>query len=274
MDLKSYVCEYCENSFSKKFNYQRHLLHIHGIEKISLDSKKDPTVHNQSNSNECEKCKKTFHSKYYLTEHLKGCKGCNKSLYQCDHCQKVFKNKKSIYQHRKICKHQPQPQRIYTRILYHPTELNLYTDHFHGDVCKKMLDQLSMFEVNYLFVIDYATEIFLRNENQCIQKKSLNIYHSQVHIGNNEWAIVQDNRLYTYIACLISNQLSEWVYANQSMIPKRLFKKVVSFLDCMSDQGYINTDDRIKEKEMVSEYKHLVRGLKIMMYNVTNNTVF
>jgi len=122
-------------------------------------------------------------------------------------------------------------------------------------------------------VLDYSRELFTNPANKCIKKDDLKSGHSEVHIGDNKWEIKLDKALYPKLVSDLANNLSEVVYTNRNNIPKNWFDKIINFLDYMAEDGYINTDDKDKKKRMEQDFKILAKELKLIIYEVTRNTI-
>jgi len=49
---------------------------------------------------------------------------------------------------------------------------------------------------------------------------------------------------------------------NEIVYVKETFEKIINFVDYMADEGYINTDDKDKEKQILQEYQMFVKGIE------------
>ena len=152
-------------------------------------------------------------------------------------------------------------------VVYHQDNIEYLKDHIGEEAIeyiKKMYPR-----VDRRIVMDYSKRLFERPENQCVQKKNLKMGHSDVHIGNNEWEAAMDKSIYPKLACGVANHMSDYLYAKRDQLRKEAFEKIISFVDYMADEGYINTDDKEKEKGILREYQMFVKELKMIIYNKT-----
>ena len=223
--------------------------------------------------------------------------------FSCDQCHKKFKNNKSIYVHKQICKGQAlvpksssgdqiaetinnttnienqQNNHIQTQnnqnviVVYNPAGTEFKTDHIRQDAFIKRILETIRPGINHNMVLDYGREILTHPKNKCIQKKSLKEGYSKVHMGENKWNLKMDNKVYPQLASNLANDLSELVYTNQTKIPKQWFKRMIDFLDYMSDEGYINTEDEEQKHQIEKEFSFLVRELKLVIYDITHGSL-
>lgn len=257
----------------------------------------------------CTKCNKTFCANWYLTKHMEKCKGIrDKNSCEYCHLEfkhqrsrfghyKICKVKKERdatalipYEastnepiHAQTINNNIQTQNnnnIQTQnnidtqnntqniiVVYHPDNIEYLKDHIGEealDYIKKMYPR-----VDRRIVMDYSKRLFDRPENQCIQKKNLKMGHSDVHIGNNEWEAAMDKSIYPKLACDVANHMADYLHAKRDKLRKETFEKIINFVDYMADEGYINTDDKEKEKRILHEYQMFVKELKMIIYNKT-----
>lgn len=286
------TCEICESTFSKKYNYQRHMLMIHGIDK---NHTLEHEIRNEGgNTNLCPHCFQTFQSKWYLSKHIEKCSG--KILqFSCEQCQKKFKDKKSIYRHRTICKgssfipmvpskiiknttplEQPitkQNEKQTIIVTYNPSRIIFNKEHLNQVEFMDHILQTMRRRINHNMILDYARKILVYPENKCIQKKYLKEGYSKVHIGDNQWSMKLDQTIYPHLASILANELSELININRELFPMPLFTQLISFLDYMADEGYINTDNQEQQKIIKREFSYLVRELKLIIYDITHGSI-
>lgn len=289
--FSKWLCEYCDGTFSSKFNYNRHMLRIHGIDECSnlnnICSNNNKSSgnftqelsHHSNKENRCNICLQTFKSKWYLSKHVKKCsEEQDKKEFSCDLCHKKFKNHNSIYRHRTICKSLQVVPSIHPKneseiMIYNPFRMIFKKNHIHQDnFIHRLLEKINH-RINHTIVLDYAREILTHPENKCIQKKSLKVSHSEVHIGENNWNLKIDQTIYPHLASNLANELSEIIYINRDTIPIHLFNQTIKFLDYMSDEGYINTENETEKNEIKREFTYLVRELKLIIYDITRGSL-
>ena len=252
---------------------------------------------------ECSKCKKTFSRDWSLKRHMEKCQGI-KDKFSCQYCNKLFSHEKSRFKHYKICIAKkeinskaliiPEPllrnvpiitnnidtQNIQTQnniktqnnnqniiLVYNPDNMEFIKDHI-GEEAVEYIKGLYP-KVDRRIVMDYSKRILNLPENQCIKKDDLKSGHSKVHIGDNEWEKITDNSIYPKLACTMANNMSDYLYTKRNKLRKETFEKIMSFVDYMSDEGYINTEDKEKEKKILQEFKSFVRELKLIVFNKT-----
>lgn len=300
----TFICSICDHSVSSSRNLRRHLLSLHGVhcaneidEPLKVAKKVYP----------CHYCNKSFATQKYRTKHSDVCKHTNKEItiypHTCPKCNKCFKNARSIYSHSKICKGgnplaagssivadqvantihntnntnnidtqnniQNQTNNNNIIIVYNANEIDFKKDHIDQDAFIQRILEMIRPEVNRNIVLDYGREILNRPDNKCIQKHSLHDGHSSVHVGKNKWNTKLDKTIYPKLACNLANDLSEMVYSNRDKIPRQWFGRMIGFLDYMSDEGYINTENDEQKHRIEREFTMLVRELKLIIHDVT-----
>ena len=257
-------------------------------------------------NNLCDMCNKEFTRTWYLRKHLDCCRGVKNPL-QCEYCKKHFLHKDSRFKHYKVCKTkkeidsmalvpvadpsdvvQPttinnniETQNIQTQqniqnqnnnqnviIVYNPGSTEFKTDHLKADDLQKILQLATPF-VNSNAVREYTRQIMSHPENQCIKKEDLKSGHSEVHLGDNQWELELDRDIYPKLASNMANSMSDFLYTKRDQLRREMFDKLTKFVDHMADEGYINTDDAEKHKEMKKEYKTFVKGLKLIVFGAT-----
>jgi hypothetical protein len=79
------VCEICNKTFKKKYNYLNHL------------NRKTPCIKEEIH---CHKCDRKFKSLIHLQTHLNKTKSCdNNEIYKCDSCNKQYITKRNYNKH-------------------------------------------------------------------------------------------------------------------------------------------------------------------------------
>lgn len=117
---KDVTCRFCSKTSASREHLAAHIAKIHRYEpevKDSLMMMPQPMVNSvggnstlvtQSNEEEgvlhfCEKCNKSFHKRYLLRRHMKGCQNYRKDpgalLTRCRACERIFKDRASLQKH-------------------------------------------------------------------------------------------------------------------------------------------------------------------------------
>ena len=304
-----YFCEHCACAFVSKYNLTRHLKNIHQYSvgsnteilshpipkkshpnpknshlnpKISHPDPKNshPILEDGINPLKCSKCERVFSSKWYLNRHQHQCGG-KTNPYECQYCQRTFQHPRSRYKHYKTCtnphsfEEKTSVPALETIVEYNmdAQTIAFKRDHLNIEELIKKLVGTIQTDVNRTIVLVYIRELYLNPVNRCIKKHNLEVGYSEVHLGNQQWEVKLDKVLYPKFVADLSNHLSELIYINRSFIPNFWFSKIIGFLDYMAIDGYINTDDKEKQRYIKNEYLLLVKELKLTMYNLTKNLV-
>ena len=83
-DDKTFYCSYCDKGFTRKFNYEKHILTNHSDKKEEF---------------ECSDCQKTFSSQSNLTRHTKTKHTPHQKEYVCNNCNKKFERQDTLLRH-------------------------------------------------------------------------------------------------------------------------------------------------------------------------------
>jgi len=257
----------------------------------------------------CKKCDKCLYAKWYLTKHMEKCKGIRDkhSCEYCHKIFKHDNSRFGHYKICKVKKERDATALIpYEPLTNEPMNVNTINNNiqtqnnnniqtqnnidtqnntqniivvYHQDNIEYLKDHIGEEALEYIkkmyprvdrrIVMDYSKRLFDRPENQCVQKKNLKMGHSDVHIGNNEWEAAVDKSIYPKLACGVANHMSDYLHTKRDQLRKEAFDKIISFVDYMADEGYINTEDKEKEKRILREYQMFVKELKMIIYNKT-----
>jgi len=148
-------------------------------------------------------------------------------------------------------------------------QLQLITEHITADVLKQLVHMSENSDV-----LSSYTEHLLENpRNRCVKKTNLRTGHSEVHVGNNEWKIFQDKQVYPKLVADVASCFADFLNGHRRQMNHATFMRLVEFVDYMSDQGYCNTDDREKEREIKASYRDILQRTKYTCYNATKQTV-
>jgi len=153
-------------------------------------------------------------------------------------------------------------------IVYNPGNTEFKTDHLKAEDLQKIL-QLATPYVDSRAMTEYSKKILSHPENRCIKKDDLKSGHSEVHIGDNEWELELDKTLYPRLASDMANNMSEFLHTKRDQLRREVFERLTKFVDYMADEGYINTEDLDRQKEIQREYKTFMKGLKLIVYGKT-----
>jgi hypothetical protein len=118
-------------------------------------------------------------------------------------------------------------------------------------------------------MVDYSKRIMELPKNRCIKKDNLKVGYSDVHLGDNQWEKTTDKLVYPELACSLANDMSSYINERRSKFKKDVFDKIIRFVDYMSDEGYMSTNDKEKEKKVLKEFKLFVKELRMVVFNRT-----
>ena len=243
--------------------------------------------------NQCDICEKIFSRYNILIKHKEKCKGKINSL-KCQYCNTVFTLSQAKYRHQKICKERlpstdliiPQGQgntiigtNIGTNIGTIENQNNTQNISivvYSSDTSEKFLKDSHIDNkaiariINNESVLDtlnnYNRELFSLKENQCVRKTNMRSSDLQVHIGNNKWETRCDSEIFPKLMCSSANSFSELLTLKR--LSKR-YPELDTLLHYVGEEGYINTDNIIKEKETKDLFKDSVRSLTRIIYDIT-----
>jgi hypothetical protein len=261
-------CPTCKKEFTKHWNLLRHI----------------KTCRYKNDENICHYCNKSFKHRSSKYKHYKICKYKNgqcKYIHDDDkketptastieqHVQNasVINNQNTIENQTNIDTQNNNTQNII--IVYNPENMEFVTDKINYDIIQNLLQSKSC-NANSHIVKEYGKEIFSIPENQCIKKNDLKSGHSEVHLGDDKWEKQLDRHIYPKLACSVANNMSDYLNSKKDIIRNDIFNKTIKFLDYMSDEGYINTDDKEKEKQIKREYKDLIKELRLVIHSKTD----
>lgn len=286
-----YKCDECDKNFTRKYNLTRHIVRFHKNDECKNVAVEDTNVAVEDTNvakHQCPRCYNTFSHKWCLTRHLSVCKGLQKT-FECKKCLKKFRTEVSQNKHCKTCIEKNKPgtinigtqnnintQNIETQnnnnniiVVYNKYGSTPFTtDHLTVEDFKKILELASP-HIDSRTITEFSRKLLSNPENMCIKKKDLKTSHSQVHTGDNNWETHLDSVVYPKLANDMANEMFEIINAKRRQLKKEMFDKLRDFVDYMADNGYINTDDKDREKEIRKEYKTFVKGLKLIVYGNT-----
>lgn len=263
---------------------------------------------NENVTKSCPKCSKVFARKWNLTKHIEKCQGV-RNILECEFCKKKFMHEKSKYKHYKVCKRDcteivpvseiapstitnnnnnstnigtltnnltnnidtqnniQNQQNNNITIIYNPNQIEFKQDHITYEKLNSFLRMYPAIDRD-VFIRHFG--LLLENpENMCIKKEDIKSGYSEVHVGNNEWELVSDKKVYPNVITSVANNLSDLVNTHRDKLPKPLQKAIIKHCDYMSEQGYANTGDPEKDKEIEQEYKDGIRELKYEVHTKT-----
>lgn len=115
------TCRFCLKTSASKDHLAAHIAKIHRYEpdvKTEMDIKRENMIYKNSSNyyhmaaaqspeedglHFCEKCNKSFHKRYLLRRHMKGCQNYRKDpaalLTRCRACERIFKDRASLQKH-------------------------------------------------------------------------------------------------------------------------------------------------------------------------------
>ena len=283
---EGYKCLECEKSFTRNYNLRRHVGRVHQNIQNKILCPKGTNVEGQGTNvakHKCRLCHNNFSYNWCLTKHLLICKGDIKP-FECKNCMKKFKTEKSRSRHCKTCLEKVSTTNIGTQnnintqnniqtqnnniiIVYNPSGNTPFTsDHLTTEDFKKIL-KLASPNIDSRAMAEYTKQILSHPENRCIKKKDLKSGHSQVHTGDDKWELQLDKVVYPLLASDMANNMVEFINAKRAQLKKDVFDRLRNFVDYMSDNGYINTDDVDRQKEIQNEYKNFVKGRSLKTNN-------
>ena len=276
-----YTCSDCKYSSKYSYNLNRHFIRKHLDKDTPTYQKEIPAhqkeipiyqkeipIYQKEIPNKCDKCDKVLANKQSFNRHIKNCKGKINPL-ECKFCKEIFTMQTNKYRHQLICLSKnrelvviPDEQTILSSsivkintqnniIVFSPDMEFVKTPEFD----RKLKDILrsSMNGDEHLDI----KELLSVKENQCIKKTNLR--------SSTSWETEIDEDVYSKMACNLSDNLNSDILRSKS---RECYKKLEAFTDYMADEGYINDTDE-KQKELIAQYKNLVKHLKVIVYNLT-----
>ncbi|XP_021368176.1 protein sister of odd and bowel-like isoform X18 [Mizuhopecten yessoensis] len=109
VDLQTFLCKFCLECFVDKGLYERHLIHVHGLDIVAFCPECDKTfkswsgynmhvkMHNKSSCPKCSYCEKVFQSNAHLQIHMRSHSAVKPFV--CLSCGKSYKHKKDLNTH-------------------------------------------------------------------------------------------------------------------------------------------------------------------------------
>jgi hypothetical protein len=154
-------------------------------------------------------------------------------------------------------------------VVYNPNNIEFLTDHIN--LKSLFSDMANQSQDKPAILSHYSRALINRKENQCVRKTNVRSSHSQVHVGDNNWESRLDKDVYPKVVCNIANQMSDLVTRMQDdkafKLHRKVFSKLVPFLDYMSDEGYAY--DVEKEIEMKRHFRKLGQELVLIFSDCT-----
>lgn len=291
-------CDICDSLFTRRSSLLRHMVRLHGVcegaptQNISYTSNEDNIT--DQDGNKCPKCFKRLSSKWYLSKHIDQCNGNANSNYSCNYCNVKFKHEKSCFRHYRICKekikkdaeagvssvtiknHCQEANVIHNTnntnnqtqnfiMVYNPENMEFIKDHIGESVLEYIKSVYPT--IDRRIVMDYSKRILNLPENRCVKKEDLKSGYSDVHLGENKWEKMTDRHLYPRLACSLANDMSNYINDRRTKLKKEAFDKILSFIDYMSEEGYVNTEDTKKEQRILAEFNLFVKELRMIVFN-------
>ena len=242
MTSKIFNCSHCLYKTNRKYNFNRHMVHIHNninnIYNNEINNDNKNVVIDNKNvviDNQCKKCLKVLSSKQYLIKHLLICKGVSNPL-ECHYCHKILANRSSKSKHLKVCKLKENEE----------IELNVNQNEINNnniniviinninlvafDKKEEKIDyDTSHLNENFMYKITtrhpddafhyYYNRLFENYNNRIVLKTTMENSFSNVHVGHNKWETFCDKYIYM-IKLLIILHLHYWNILKNILISK------------------------------------------------------
>jgi len=260
-----YTYEDYIQTFNHSIQINNHSIQINNHSNQNNNHINQNNNHTDSNNNtvpySCTKCNKTFCANWYLTKHMEKCKGI-RDKHSCEYCHLEFKHQRSRFGHYKICK--VKKERDATALIPFEPPIN---EPINVNTINNNIQTQNNIDTQNNTTNNIDTQN--NTQNIIVVYHQDNIEYSDVHIGNNEWEAAVDKSIYPKLACGVANHMSDYLHAKRDKLRKEAFDKIISFVDYMADEGYINTEDKEKEKRILREYQMFVKELKMIIYNKT-----
>jgi hypothetical protein len=152
-------------------------------------------------------------------------------------------------------------------IVYDRENIEFVKDHINNDTFRRILQSTRPHNDRRL-VAEFTKELLSLPENQCVKKEDMKSGHSEVHKGGDRWELEMDHNIYPQLACNMANNVSDILHSKRNQL-RNDFERIIKIVDYMTDGGYINTEDKEKEKQILKEYKSFVKELKLIVYSTT-----
>jgi uncharacterized Zn-finger protein len=261
-------CPMCDKVFTRGWYLTKHI----------------ETCNGSKNIYECEYCKTEFKHKRSRFKHYTICKikkeldakalvpvtTSSDTLIPVSEEDKVKAiNNHNVNNHNSTIETQNNIQTQQNIIIVYNGENTQFKTHHIDDAMIQRILQHAHPEVNRKVITEYTREILSLPENQCIKKGDIKSGHTEIHKGDNEWELDLDQNIYPKLASNVANNMSEYLYTKRDQLRKEAFDKLIRFTDYMTDEGYANIDDEEKEKQILKEYKLLVKELKLVVFSKT-----
>jgi hypothetical protein len=245
-NINKHKCEYC----NKLFSYKTSRYHHYKVCKIKKE--KDATTLVPTNPTSTEVVENTSDQCAKITNNNTINNGTIENQ-QVNNTQNIQNNNNNVI------------------IVYDPNNINFKTDHLAAEDLHNIVQLASRF-IDSRVVTEYSKKIFANPENICVRKEDMKTGHSEVYKGEGSWDLELDRNVYPTLANNMANNMSEFLSTKRDVLRKELFDRLTRFVDYMADEGYINTDDVQRQKEIQREYKTFVQGLKLIVFGKTKKT--
>lgn len=140
-------------------------------------------------------------------------------------------------------------------------------DHINNGQLSQIFDNSDQSES----FMNYTKKVMERPENRMVRKTNLRSSYSKVHVGNDQWEIKGDDKIYPKVVRDISAQawdlLRQRNEAAEFKFRKDSFQEVLDTLELMSDEGYSTDEEAGREARRL--FREAVTTLKYVMFNVS-----
>lgn len=286
-----YNCSHCDYTTSRRYNYGRHMIMVHGVceqENSKTQQKDIITQPKETPIWQCQDCGKQLSSRQSLQRHISCCKG-KINAHACPHCDQSFSSLPNKYRHMKKCKkeqeqtHESQPTiqnnttniqsqvnnniQVNNNTTYNQTMILNFPESMDTDQFKLAKDHITLQNLEHLFskrfqpkqgFARYTSAVLERLENRNVYKTSPNTKYNKIW-RNGRWEYELDEEVYPLLTYHMTIAAIDDINNHKKELKKGGKINYMEVAKCLDD---INT-----ENDENDNYEFALEKLKIAVLN-------